>query len=81
MLHAGVEDVRLLDGGFQAWETAAYPVLARTPLAHPAVASAAGTRSWFFVGQSHEELVQMACNQVGNRDAVIARTEALTTAC
>jgi 3-mercaptopyruvate sulfurtransferase SseA len=34
MLYAGVEDVRLLDGGFRAWEAAACPVLPGMPSPH-----------------------------------------------
>jgi 3-mercaptopyruvate sulfurtransferase SseA len=36
MLYAGLEDVRLLDGGFAAWQAAAGPVLHGTPSRHPA---------------------------------------------
>jgi 3-mercaptopyruvate sulfurtransferase SseA len=36
MLYAGLEDVRLLDGGFAAWEAAACPVLQGTSCRHPA---------------------------------------------
>jgi 3-mercaptopyruvate sulfurtransferase SseA len=37
MLYAGVEDVRLLDGGFDAWVAAARPVVPGAPSWHPAV--------------------------------------------
>jgi 3-mercaptopyruvate sulfurtransferase SseA len=69
MLYAGVEDVRLLDGGFRAWEAAAYPVLPGTPARHP-------TASAFGVGfPAHPEYL-MDTHQVKERlrreDGVLA---------
>lgn len=37
MLYAGVTDIRILDGGFTAWESAGFPVARGLPLHYPAV--------------------------------------------